>query len=41
MNIPSKPASIDVEIHANFVDGREIEAAPARCWMSAIPPPAM
>ncbi len=26
MNIPSKPASIDVEIHGNFVDGREIEA---------------
>ena len=26
MNIPSKPAAIDVEIHGNFVDGREIEA---------------
>src|ERR1700761_3563028 len=26
MNIPSKPASIDVEIHGNFVDGREVEA---------------
>ena len=25
MNIPSKPASIDVEIHGNFVDGREIQ----------------
>ena len=28
MNIPSKPASIDVEIHGNFVDGREVEAGP-------------
>ena len=26
MNVPSKPASIDVEIHGNFVDGREVEA---------------
>src|SRR4029078_4099734 len=26
MNIPSKPASIDVETHGNFIDGREIEA---------------
>src|ERR1700749_2025967 len=26
MNIPSKPASIAVEIHGNFLDGREIEA---------------
>jgi len=26
MNIPSKPASIDVEIRGNFIDGREIEA---------------
>ena len=26
MNIPSKPNSIEVEIHGNFVDGREIEA---------------
>ena len=26
MNIPSKPASIDVEIHGNFIDGREVEA---------------
>jgi acyl-CoA reductase-like NAD-dependent aldehyde dehydrogenase len=27
MNISSKPGSIEVEIHGNFVDGREIEAA--------------
>src|SRR5438477_604711 len=27
MNIPSKPGVADVEIHGNFVDGREIEAA--------------
>jgi acyl-CoA reductase-like NAD-dependent aldehyde dehydrogenase len=26
MNIPSKPTSIEVEIHGNFIDGREIEA---------------
>src|SRR6202048_2920315 len=26
MNISAKPAAIDVEIHGNFVDGREIEA---------------
>ena len=26
MNIPAKPATSDVEIHGNFVDGREIEA---------------
>ena len=26
MNIPSKPAAIEVEVHGNFVDGREIEA---------------
>ena len=26
MNIPPKHAAIDVEIHGNFVDGREIEA---------------
>ena len=26
MNIPSKPASIDVETHGNFIDGREVEA---------------
>ncbi|MEA2939845.1 MAG: hypothetical protein QOD09_374 [Bradyrhizobium sp.] len=26
MNIPSKSGAIDVEIHGNFVDGREIEA---------------
>src|SRR3981189_1538761 len=26
MNIPAKSGSIDVEIHGNFVDGREIEA---------------
>ena len=26
MNIPAKPAATDVEIHGNFVDGREIEA---------------
>ena len=26
MNISSKPAAADVEIHGNFVDGREIEA---------------
>ncbi len=25
MNIPATPAAIDVEIHGNFVDGREIE----------------
>src|SRR5271167_2410183 len=27
MNIPTKPAAIEVEIHGNFIDGREIEAA--------------
>src|ERR1700755_1570025 len=27
MNIPAKPTTSDVEIHGNFVDGREIEAA--------------
>src|SRR6201987_979876 len=26
MNIPTKPAATEVEIHGNFVDGREIEA---------------
>src|SRR6202790_478286 len=26
MNIPAKPAAASVEIHGNFVDGREIEA---------------
>jgi acyl-CoA reductase-like NAD-dependent aldehyde dehydrogenase len=26
MNISSKPGAIDVEIHGNFVDGREVEA---------------
>src|ERR1700736_3718016 len=26
MNIPTKPAATTVEIHGNFVDGREIEA---------------
>ncbi len=26
MNIPAKPAATEVEIHGNFVDGREIEA---------------
>src|SRR3982074_466752 len=26
MNVSAKPAAIDVEIHGNFVDGREIEA---------------
>jgi len=26
MNIPAKPKSIEVEIHGNFVDGREVEA---------------
>src|SRR6187402_3446020 len=26
MNIPTKTGSIDVEIHGNFVDGREVEA---------------
>jgi len=26
MNIPAKPGAIDVEIHGNYVDGREIEA---------------
>ena len=26
MNISAKPAAIDVEIHGNFIDGREIEA---------------
>ena len=26
MNISSKPGNIDVEIHGNFVDGREVEA---------------
>jgi acyl-CoA reductase-like NAD-dependent aldehyde dehydrogenase len=26
LNIPSKPAVVDVETHGNFVDGREIEA---------------
>src|SRR6202049_171967 len=29
MNIPAKPTTSDVEIHGNFVDGREIEAATA------------
>ena len=26
MNIPSKSATVEVEIHGNFVDGREVEA---------------
>src|SRR5579864_3434373 len=26
MNIPAKPGSASIEIHGNFVDGREIEA---------------
>ncbi len=26
MNISSKPGVIDVEIHGNFIDGREVEA---------------
>jgi acyl-CoA reductase-like NAD-dependent aldehyde dehydrogenase len=26
MNIPAKAGSIDIELHGNFVDGREIEA---------------
>lgn len=26
MNIPSKPGAIEIEVHGNFVDGREIEA---------------
>jgi acyl-CoA reductase-like NAD-dependent aldehyde dehydrogenase len=26
MNIPAKHSAIEVEIHGNFVDGREIEA---------------
>src|ERR1700686_3238845 len=26
MNVSAKPKTIDVEIHGNFVDGREIEA---------------
>src|SRR6266849_4988687 len=26
MNISAKPATSDVEVHGNFVDGREIEA---------------
>jgi acyl-CoA reductase-like NAD-dependent aldehyde dehydrogenase len=26
LNIPAKPVAIDVEIHGNFVDGREVEA---------------
>src|SRR5947208_15870947 len=26
MNISSKPGAIEVEIHGNFVDGREVEA---------------
>ena len=26
MNIPAKPAATEVEVHGNFVDGREIEA---------------
>src|SRR5438034_10586667 len=26
MNISSKPAAIEVELHGNFIDGREIEA---------------
>src|SRR5258706_4585032 len=26
MNISAKPTTIDVEIHGNFVDGRELEA---------------
>ncbi|TMJ81202.1 MAG: aldehyde dehydrogenase family protein, partial [Alphaproteobacteria bacterium] len=25
MNIPAKPATSDIELHGNFVDGREIE----------------
>src|SRR5467141_5477939 len=26
MNISAKPTAVDVEIHGNFIDGREIEA---------------
>ena len=26
MNIPSKPTTLEVEVHGNFVDGREVEA---------------
>src|ERR1700743_3076726 len=26
MNIPAKPAATAVEIHGNFIDGREVEA---------------
>src|SRR6201985_3351210 len=26
MNIPAKPVSSSIEVHGNFVDGREIEA---------------
>src|ERR1700742_3633451 len=26
MNIPTKPAATEVDIHGNFVDGREIQA---------------
>src|SRR6201985_1021794 len=28
MNMPAKPGSSSIEIHGNFVDGREIEAGP-------------
>src|ERR1700687_3125846 len=47
MNISAKPAAIDVEIHGNFIDGREIEAgqgqmldvrSPAPAAVSAGPP---
>src|ERR1700730_1463135 len=30
MNISAKPAAVDVEIHGNFIDGREIEAGQGR-----------
>src|SRR2546421_12524474 len=47
MNIPSKPGVADIEIHGNFVDGREIEAGsgamldvrnpPTGCVIARIP----
>jgi len=38
MNIPSKSGSIEVEIHGNFIDGREgPRPDAARCWTSATP----
>ena len=36
MNIPAKPAATEVEVHGNFVDGREIEAGNAMCWTCSI-----